>query len=108
MSAYIKLATLEYPFYQGDIRLEHPEIGEIFECPTTYAPVKEILFENSGLPEIDGNTQTIYELPPVNSNGVWSMSWAVRALTQEELSVKAQMTVVLNTDAAGSKPNVIG
>ena len=32
MTAYIKLATREFPLHQGDIRLEHPEIGEEFIC----------------------------------------------------------------------------
>lgn len=39
MSEYIKLATLEYPRYEGDIRLEYPDMGDEFVCPDTYAPV---------------------------------------------------------------------
>jgi hypothetical protein len=44
--AYIKIATLEYPRHEGDIRLEHPEIlesqtGATFPCPPTYAKVVE-------------------------------------------------------------------
>ena len=33
MTAYIKLATREFPLHQGDIRLEHPEIGADFIGP---------------------------------------------------------------------------
>lgn len=44
--AYIKLATLEYPLHEGNIRLEHPEIlesqtGDTFPCPPTYAKVEQ-------------------------------------------------------------------
>lgn len=39
--SYIKISTKEYPRFQGDIRLEHPEIGEQFICPNTYIEVYE-------------------------------------------------------------------
>lgn len=112
MSAYIKLSTLEYPRYQGDIRLEHPTIGQEFICPETYAPV-----EVAAAPEFDYATQTAYELSPVNTNGVWSMAWAVRDLTAQELEDRRVWeeaekikhgSVRTNINVAGSTPDVIG
>ena len=69
--AYIKLSTLEYPRFQGDIRLEHPEIGVVFVCPDTYAEVydPEIMF-------VSGENEIIIEGQPVQINGKW-----VRQLT---------------------------
>lgn len=68
---YIKLATMEYPRHQGDIRLEHPEIGDDFVCPDTYAHVQD-----TPEPEVT-KTQMVVELPPAQNNGVWERQWAV-------------------------------
>lgn len=108
MSVYIKLSTLEYPRYQGDIRIEHPDIGENFVCPDTYAEVLEL-----PLPDINFDNQTCYELPPQKIDGQWTMVWAVRDLTEEEKMQIAENIKKLgpkspqNTDASGSVPNVI-
>ena len=113
MSAYIKLLTLEYPRYEGDIRLEYPDIlesqtGESFPCPDTYAPVQFI-----DAPEFNVDTQIAYELAPVNNDGVWSMVWAVRNLTQEEIDSINEFKKLYETPKPdltqqGSQPNVIG
>lgn len=85
MIYFIKLATLEYPRHEGDIRLEHPEIlesqtGDTFPCPDTYAPVEFV----QPPPTIE--TQTIEMLPPVqDESGKWKMVWAIRDLTPEEI-----------------------
>ena len=68
---YIKLATMEYPRHQGDVRLEHPEIGNVFVCPKTYALVQE-----TPEPEVT-ETQMVVELPPAQNKGVWERRWAV-------------------------------
>ena len=111
MSAHIKLLTLEYPRFQGDIRLEHPEIGEEFVCPETYAPVEYV-----EIPEFDNQTQTAYELPPTQTDGVWRMVWAVRDFTAQEIEdmrlwkeqMQNQTGVHSNVDAPGATPDVIG
>jgi hypothetical protein len=86
MSAYIKLATLEYPRHEGDIRNEYPEItedqtGPDFPCPATYA-----LVEDTPCPEFVFDTQVAYEIEPVQINGVWKQVWEVRDLTAEEIA----------------------
>jgi len=112
MSVYIKISTLEYPRYEGDIRLEHPEIADVFVCPETYAPVEEVV-----APEFDYVTQTAYQLPPVNTNNIWCMAWAVRDLTAQELEDRRVWeeaekikhgSVRTNINVAGSTPDVIG
>ena len=68
---YIKLATMEYPRHQGDIRLEHPDIGDVFVCPDTYAHVHD-----TPEPEVT-ETQMVVEQFPVQNNGAWERQWAV-------------------------------
>lgn len=81
---YIKLATMEYPRHEGDIRLEHPDIpegltGETFICPDTYAKVKEVEMPSPGL------NQAVYEVMPEQINGEWVQQFNIRELTKEEL-----------------------
>lgn len=68
---YIKLATMEYPRHQGDIRLEHPDIGDEFVCPDTYAHVQD-----TPEPEVT-ETQKVVELLPVMVDGVWQRQWSI-------------------------------
>lgn len=111
---YIKLSTLEYPRHEGDIRLEYPEItedqtGDTFPCPDTYEKVEWV-----DPPEYNVKTQLIYEIAPAQVNGVWTMQWDVRDLTEQELAGIAEQEKILqdmskrpNTDVAGSLPNAI-
>ncbi len=83
---YIKLSTLEFPRYEGDIRIEHPEIteeqtGPSFPCPDTYAPVRRV-----AVPEYNPETQAPLMNPPIKDDfGNWTMSWTVVNLTPEEI-----------------------
>jgi hypothetical protein len=86
MSVYIKLATLEFPRHEGDIRREHPEItedqtGPDFPCPSTYA-----LVEETPCPEFTPNLQIAYQIEPVQIDGVWKQVWEVRNFTAEEIA----------------------
>jgi len=124
MTTYIKLTTGEFPRYEGDIRLEHPEIredqtGETFPCPSDYAPV-----EIMTAPKIDLKTQTTELLPPQKIHGVWLAFWSdVRLLTQQELDNNAAIAayqksldqnagyvspINFDLDASGGVPNVVG
>jgi hypothetical protein len=86
MSAYIKVSTNEYPRHEGDIRLEYPDMGDVFVCPDAYSPVEQVT-----APEIDGMTQVVFELPPVFTDGVWRMVWGSRNLTPEEIALREAM-----------------
>lgn len=91
MKAYIKLETGAYPLFEGDIRLEHPEITEDqtypnFPCPPTYAMVEPL-----PLPEYDPETQTLVSGVPEIVDGKWVVQFTVRALTQEDFdNIQAQ------------------
>ena len=109
MKAYIKLSTLEYPLYQGDIRLEHPEIGEIFVCPDTYA---EVLHTNP--PDVEDCTEIFFPKQPELINGQWTTVWGVRNITPEEiemakkLSEQSKSRFKPDINKSGSAPDVIG
>jgi hypothetical protein len=71
MTAYIKLSTLGYPRHQGDIELD-PD--------SEYAQVQCV-----DQPAYDSKTQISYAGKPIETDGVWYMTWLVRDLTQEEI-----------------------
>jgi hypothetical protein len=99
MIFYIKLATLEYPRHEGDIRLEHPDIldsqtGDTFPCPETYAPVA---YEDQ--PSIDWAVQTTeLSVPVQNETGSWTATWVIRDLTPAELEAIAQANAAMNQE----------
>ena len=119
MSAYLKLATLEYPRYEGDIRNEYPEITEDqtglnFPCPDTYA-----LVEWLDPPFYIPNVQYIYQDPPQLIEGKWVMIWQVGEYTQNELDMmqkekdefKNRMLMSQDSEKlknSGAEPDVIG
>lgn len=99
MSLYIKLSTLEYPLYEGNIRQEYPEIAEdqtgaTFPCPDTYALVEET-------PEPEAtDTQVVKEQPPECVDGVWRRVWLVRDATPEELAKREANLQEINNPPA--------
>lgn len=103
---YIKLSTLEFPRYEGDIRLEHPEIpvdltGSAFPCPETYAPVREI-----PAPTFDPDTQICQPSQPVqDEDGIWKMTWVVTDLTTEEQENLRQAREELEADFGNANLN---
>jgi len=86
MSSYINIHSLAYPFYEGDIRLLHPEIredqtGDTFPCPPEFA-----LIEDTAPPIYDGNTHWVQKSMPFNINGVWKYQWSIIELTAEQIA----------------------
>lgn len=84
MSTYIKLNDLSYPWHEGDIRIDHPEIpdhltGDDFPVVSDYAKL-----EVAPIPDFDHENERCYQMQPVNQNGTWFMAWGVRAATQKE------------------------
>lgn len=96
---YIKLSTLEFPRYEGDIRLEHPEIpvdltGPTFPCPETYAPVTVMQ-----PPPFDYETQVCETSQPVqDENGNWKMNWIITELTEEQRQSVLQIQEMLKQE----------
>jgi len=122
--AFIKLSTMQYPLFEGDIRLEHPEItecqtGDTFPCPEGFIKVVEV-----EPPTIDvTQNQYLIEEAPQIINGVWTQIFSVGTYTAEQLSAMAEAikvaqelknkfrpqlpTTKQNTSGSGSAPNVV-
>ena len=79
MTVYININTQEYPRYQGDIRLIHPEIGEEFVCPPCFVEVKE-----TEQPQPESNNYYVEEDSPKEIDGVWHQQWKQTLLSQEQ------------------------
>ena len=121
--AYLKLSTLEYPFFEGDVRLVHPEIteaqtGDTFPCPDEFVKVVEV-----APPTIDiTKNQYFVEEAPQQIDGVWTQVFSVQVYTAEQLAWIAEQEKERQAklDAlkpkrppqdltkSGSAPNVIG
>jgi hypothetical protein len=108
MSTYIKLSTLEFPRYEGDIRLDHPEIsegltGDEFPCPETYAKVKI-----GEYPKIDDTRQgTAYDVPKL-VNEEWICEYKIINFSPELIAEILKENERSNPlFKKGSKPNVI-
>lgn len=89
-NGYLKLSTMEYPRYEGDIRAEHPEIldsqtGETFPCPDTYAPVYA-----SPRPETNQALNQILPGTPVQIDGVWREVWNIVPIPTDVLAIIAR------------------
>jgi len=80
--AYINIQTLEYPLYEGDIKLAFPNTSfpVIFTPPDGYATVVDV-----PVPSYDWVTQGLREVTPVEVNGVWTQTWEVYALSEAEV-----------------------
>lgn len=92
MSAYINKETMEYPLHEGDIRLLHPDMGEVFILPDEYAAVLD-----SQIPTLT-ETQVFEETTPqLNDDGVYTKVYVVRELDESELQRKAEMRAEYET-----------
>jgi len=76
---------MQYPFHEGDIRLEHPEIpesqtGPTFPCPDDYAIVEQV-----DSPVYDETQYSCTQSIPIqDENGKWKMNWVLVELTEEQ------------------------
>lgn len=77
MSVYVNINTKEYPRYEGDIRLIHPEIGEKFICPPCFVEV-----EQTEKPSC-GEYEYCLEGPIEEKNGKYKQTWIIEPLTEE-------------------------
>lgn len=80
MSAYINVDTLEYPRFEGDIRLIHPEISNEFVCPPCFMRVEE-----TERPVHDSATQYVIEDNPKKINNKYVQQWRIENYTPDEL-----------------------
>lgn len=88
--AFIKVSTLEYPRYIGDIQIDFPDFVEGDSLPDDYSEV--IPTEK---PEASSKFEEVREDFPVLIDGVWTQQWKKIELTQEELD--RRRLLMLNT-----------
>jgi hypothetical protein len=83
-NTYIKLSTQEYPRFEGDIRLDYPNIAK--DLTDTTFPVVEDYAEVQWveMPEVDQSNYVVYQDFPKNVDGIWHTVWQVREKTLEE------------------------
>lgn len=100
---------MQYPLYEGDIRLQHPDIpkgsGGKFIAPEDY-----VYISTEDMPE---NTLTtyVYSVEPVFVNGIWKASYIIKEYTSEEIEQRNEKLSKRNNKldllASGNKPSVI-
>jgi len=120
--SFLKLSTMQYPLFEGDVRLEHPEItecqtGDTFPCPEGFVKIKYV-----EPPTIDSNlNQYLIEEFPQQIDGVWTQVFSVGTRTAEEIAtIQSAIKMaqeqnnkfmpkpqVQNTSGSGSAPNVV-
>jgi hypothetical protein len=83
MAIYLNTETNEYPRHDGDLELLGWSLGE--PLPTNWVEVQSV-----PQPETS-DEQTAYEAAPAEIDGVWTMVWVVRDLTEAE-----KRTIALN------------
>jgi hypothetical protein len=84
--SYLKLSTMQYPLYEGDIRLEYPEITEDQTGATFPLPDDYVLVEQTTPPSFDRATQYVKQLAPIQVNGVWQSEWEVKDYTATQIA----------------------
>ena len=108
--AYLKLSTGEYPRHEGDVRIEHPDMGKDFVLPAGWVEVKETPHPTGFVRK----EQCIREIAPVLDKGEWKMAWQVKATPPEEKKLYDRLTIYdakpdEKLDATpGTEPDVIG
>jgi hypothetical protein len=107
---YIKNGNTEQIRFEGDIRIEHPEItedqtGDLFPSIDGYEPVYEI-----PIPEYN-QTQT-FEISTITKiDGKWVRQYTIRNMTDDEIKARnallESLTQTPETRKPGSKPNAV-
>lgn len=112
MNIFIDTNTMEYPLFEGDIRLLFPDIaedqtGNTFPVPNGYA-----LVEDTEMPSYDEDAQILSEDKPIFTNEKWKRVWTIRNMTEEELleqrKFKEPPKMNVNLNNPGTTPDVIG
>jgi len=68
----------EYPRYVGDILIDYPDFDGV-NLPTGWVAIQE-----TERPPVQEN-EIVYEISPKLTNGLYKQSWAIRAVTEEEI-----------------------
>ena len=85
-------AVAEYPVYEGEIRLRHPNVSfpSPFVAPEGYVPVADVV------PPAYDYRKNVNEGTPVLANGIWTRNWIVSDASDAEIAqrTEAQWTII--------------
>jgi len=82
---YVRLRDNFFPCYEGDIRVEHPEIGDHFVCPPTFQPL-----EPNPAPAHDEMTHKAAFGSLYQKDGRWCVDLVLSELSETEKANKAR------------------
>ena len=75
-------AVVEYPVYEGDIRLRYSNVS--FASP--FQPPEEYVLVESAAPLVFGYTKNVSEGDPTQINGVWTQNWVITDASEEDVA----------------------
>lgn len=75
-------AVVEYPVYEGDIRLRYSNVS--FASP--FQPPEEYVLVESAAPLVFGYTKNVSEGDPIQINGVWTQNWVITDASEEDVA----------------------
>lgn len=78
-NGYINIDTNEYPCFEGDIRLVHPEISEEFIVPPCFERVVRV-----EMPLSEDLDFKYTQVAPKKIDEIWYQQWEKVELTQKE------------------------
>jgi len=90
---YMKLQGNVFPYFQGDVRLEVPEMGEEFVLPEGFVEV-----EQQPAPDYDQFSQTVDYGVPYEESGSWKVDMVVRQMTTKEQSAASALPSSMQKD----------
>jgi hypothetical protein len=79
--SYIHIESGKYPLYEGDIRLDYPDMGEEFVLPEGYAEVQDT--PESEKPAVVAGETVRQQNAPQLVDGSWVQSWEVIPIPEE-------------------------
>lgn len=88
MAIYINTETMQYPLYEGDVRLAFPNVSlprVDFVAPEPFYAVAP-----TSIPEFDIATQAAREVMPSFISNEWVQTWEVYELSSEELAQRTE------------------
>lgn len=80
--------TMEWPIYEGELRLLFPKTS--LPQPLTTPPYPYFWVQETPQPAYNWITQGIKEITPINSGDIWLQAWEVFALTPEQIAENEQ------------------
>lgn len=102
MTFFVNTTTLECPVFEARIKEEHG-IDQALTYPEYALPSEYAVVVQAVQPAYDSLTQTVEAVqPPTLIDGVWVQGWAIRALTDGELALRAANQAAIEAELAAN------